>query len=108
MQINGMVQEAQQVDERLFSSWIEDHLHQVRSAIDQGYYQEALQYIQHIRQSLEMLCGLSPLITTYELCSPSPPKQCAKWSVLPCGMRRFMHYLVTRIGKNVRLYLIQT
>jgi antitoxin HicB len=63
--VYGFKNEVQEVDEKMFAGWIEDHLYQIRTALDQGEYREALRYIQNIRQSLEMLCKQSPLITTY-------------------------------------------
>ncbi len=62
---NGMSEEAQIVDERLFAQWIEDHFAQVQAAVESGYYREALEYLQPVRQALDAICSESPLISGY-------------------------------------------
>ncbi|MGC1376475.1 MAG: toxin-antitoxin system HicB family antitoxin [Anaerolineales bacterium] len=63
--INGCAVEAQTIDESLFSNWIDDHLVQVKAAMESGMYRDATSYIQSLRKALEMLCSQSPLIKTY-------------------------------------------
>lgn len=61
----GFSNEVQEIDEKMFAGWIEDHLFQIRTALDQSDYHTALRYVQNIKQSLELICGQSPVVNTY-------------------------------------------
>jgi len=59
---NGMSAEAQEVDEQLFSQWVEEQFNQVQAASENGYYREALDYLHPVHQALNAICGKSPLV----------------------------------------------
>ena len=63
--LQGYSNEVQEVDERLFASWIDSHLDQARVALENADYWEAIRYIRSLNQGLEKLCSESPLIQTY-------------------------------------------
>jgi antitoxin HicB len=65
LSVYGFKNEAQKINESMFAGWIEDHLFQIRTSLDQGDYHTALRYINNIKQSLNLLCEQSSLITTY-------------------------------------------
>jgi antitoxin HicB len=62
---NGCSLEAQEIDEKYFSDWLENNLQQIQAATTSGMYKEAVDYVKSIHQSLEIMCKESPLITTY-------------------------------------------
>lgn len=62
---NGMNEEVQEVDERMFAGWIEEHVNQIQAAIELGYYREALDYTNVIHNALITMCGKSPILSTY-------------------------------------------
>jgi antitoxin HicB len=61
----GMDEEVKDIDEQLFAGWIDEHIHQIQTAIDEGYYKEAREYLNNIYHALKMLGDTSPIIATY-------------------------------------------
>ena len=62
---HGYSDEVQDVDEQLFASWIDNHLDQIKAAIEIGEYRQALIYVRSLRNGLDQLCEQSPVIRTY-------------------------------------------
>ncbi len=62
---NGLSAEVQEVEEGLFANWLDEHLDQAQTALEMADYKQALYYIRALRQGLEQLCDLSPLVKTY-------------------------------------------
>ena len=62
---NGFSDEVQEITEELFAAWIENHLDQIQAATQGFDYPEALTYIHVLREALEQICSVSPIVKTY-------------------------------------------
>jgi antitoxin HicB len=61
----GLSQEAGELDERLFASWVEEVLAQVESALAGGYTPDALHYLEQLAQGLRAGAGKSPAVSAF-------------------------------------------
>jgi antitoxin HicB len=62
---HGFSEDVQDIDERIFSAWVNDHIDQTRTALSMSEYGLAVEYIRTLRQGLDQICSESPLIKTY-------------------------------------------
>jgi len=62
---NGCSAEVQEINEERFAKWIDDHINQINSALEQGFFTEALEYTQIIMSALDFLGDRSPIIEKY-------------------------------------------
>ncbi len=63
--LNGCADEAQKVDEKFFAGWIQDYLNRAYTAMQTGYYREAVDYLYSLRRALEILCDQSPTFSVF-------------------------------------------
>jgi len=60
----GLAQDAGELDERLFANWVDDFFRQVESALQGGYLEDALSYLEQLALRLKTCANKSPFLAT--------------------------------------------